>query len=85
MLQVPIPNVLFVFQIYAASVFIWMLHMFHTYVASSLLDILYVCNDFKRFSSVFFKFFQVFSEACFKCFIYLRTNITNVASGCLKS
>jgi hypothetical protein len=36
MLQASIPSVPSVFQIYFASVFIWMLHMFHAYVASVL-------------------------------------------------
>jgi hypothetical protein len=37
------------FQTYVASVFIWMLHMFHTYVACFYLDVVYVCNDFQLF------------------------------------
>jgi hypothetical protein len=34
MLQASVPNVPSVFQKYVARVFIWMLHTFHTYVAS---------------------------------------------------
>jgi hypothetical protein len=36
MLQAFIPDVSSVFQTYVSSVFIWMLHMFHIYVASVL-------------------------------------------------
>jgi hypothetical protein len=36
MLQESVPNVSSVFQTYIASVFIWMLHMFHTDVANVL-------------------------------------------------
>ena len=52
------------FQTYVASVFIWMLHMFHTYVASVLFGC-YVC--FAMVSSVF----ASVTDTCFKCFIYL--------------
>ena len=46
------------FQTYVASVFIWVLHMFHTYAASVLLDVAYI---FTIVSSVF---------RCYgKCFI----------------
>jgi hypothetical protein len=53
-----------VFQTHVASVFIWMLHMFHTYVACVLFD---VCVWLQWFSSVFQVFFSIVSEACFKC------------------
>ena len=36
MLQASVFNVSSIFQTYVASVFIWMLHMFHTYVVSVL-------------------------------------------------
>jgi hypothetical protein len=49
---------IYVFRTYVASVFIWMLHMFYTYVATFYLDVAYVCNDFKVFSGVFFLVFQ---------------------------
>ena len=59
MLQASVPNVSSIFQTYVASVFIWMLHMFHTYVASSIFGC-YVCVAI-LFSSVFFQvFLQVF-------------------------
>ena len=40
-------------QTYVASVFIWMLHIFHIYVAMFYLNVAYVCNGFQ----VFFGFF----------------------------
>jgi hypothetical protein len=36
MLQASVPNISSIFKMYVASVFVWMLHMFHTYVASVL-------------------------------------------------
>ena len=39
MLQASVPNVSSVFQTYVASMFILMLHMFHTYVAMFYLDV----------------------------------------------
>jgi hypothetical protein len=59
--------------------------MFHTYVVSLqvfYLDVSYVCNGFQTY---FRCFFQVFSEACFKYFIYCRTYVVSVVSGCFKS
>ena len=54
MFQASIPNVSFVFQTYVASVFIWMLHMFHAYVASILSGCcVCVAMVFKCFSRVF--------------------------------
>jgi hypothetical protein len=58
MLQVYVPNVLFVFLTYVASVFVWMSHIFHTYVASVLSG----CCIFEWL----FMSFQVFSK-CFRC------------------
>ena len=67
-------------QTYFASVFIWMLHMFHTYVASILSG---CCVYFAMISSVFSRFSSV-SNACFKCFICFQTYVTCVLSGCGK-
>jgi hypothetical protein len=39
------------------------------------------CNGFQVFSGVF----TSVSDACFKCFIYLHTYVSNVASECFKS
>jgi hypothetical protein len=36
MLQASVPNVSSVFEMHVVSVFIWMLHIFHTYVTSVL-------------------------------------------------
>ena len=41
----------------------------------------YFCNGFKCFLGVF----ASVSDACFKCFIYLQTYVTSVASECFKS
>jgi hypothetical protein len=54
------------FQTYVASVFIWMLHMFHTYVASFILMFNMFCTDFFKCFNVFF---TSVSEAYCKCFI----------------
>jgi hypothetical protein len=67
-----------VFGCIVASVFIWMLHTFHTYAASAL-SRYYVCLQW--FSSVF----ASASEECFKCFLYLQTYVAIIASRCLKS
>jgi hypothetical protein len=53
------------FQTYVASVFIWILHMFHTYVAN-ILSGSCVC-----FAMVFLCVFISVSDTCFKCFICL--------------
>ena len=50
-----VPNVSFIFQTYVASVFVWMLHMFHTYVANILFG---CCVCF----IMVFKCFQVFLQ-----------------------
>jgi len=57
MLQASVPNVLSVFQTNVASVFIYMLYMFHTYVVSVLSNVAYVLQCFL---SVFHVFLQVF-------------------------
>jgi hypothetical protein len=64
------------FQTYVASVFIWMLHMFHTYVASVLSG---CCICLQLFLSVFHVFLHAFqayvsnvlvvSYVCCNCFI----------------
>ena len=54
MLQAYVPNVSSVFQTYIANVFIWMLHMFHTYVACALFGCcVFVAIIFKCVSCVF--------------------------------
>jgi hypothetical protein len=70
------------FQTYVASVFIWMLCMVHTYVASVLFRCC-VCfyNGFKCFSGVFANVL----DACFKCFINLQMYVASVVYGCFKS
>jgi hypothetical protein len=45
------------------------------------LDAAFVCNGFQ----VLQMFFQVFSDACFKCFIYLQTYVASVAPRYFKS
>ena len=74
------------FRMYVASVFIWILHMFHTYVAS-ILSI--YCIYFAHMLQVFYQDvacvrngFQVFlgvfasvSDSCFKCFNCLQTTV----------
>ena len=69
------------FHMYVANVFIWMLHMFHTYVASVLSG---CCVCLQWFLSVLGIFASV-SDACFKCFIYLQTYIASVLSRCFKT
>jgi hypothetical protein len=62
--------------------FIWMLHMFHTYVASVLSRrCIYFAMSFQVFSGVFVSV----SDACFKCFICLQTYVANVSSRCFES
>jgi hypothetical protein len=60
---------------HVASMFIWMLHVFLTYIASVLS---WCCICCTMVLSVFFR--------CFcKCFICLQTYIAGVASRCFKS
>ena len=82
MLQASVFNVSSIFQTYVASVFIWMLHMFHTYVASVLSG---CCVCLAIVSKCFSDVFASVSDACFKCFICLQTYVASVASGCFKS
>ena len=88
MFQVSVPNVSFIFQTYVVSMFIWMFHIFHTYVASVLSGCC-ICLQlyFKCFSCVF----ASISDACFECFgcfirilqvFYLDVKIDR---GCLKA
>ena len=69
------------FHMYVASVFIWMLHMFHTYDARVLSG----CCIRLHWFQVFLGVFASVSNACFKCFIFLQTYVACVASECLKS
>jgi hypothetical protein len=81
MLQTFVPNVLSVFRMYVTRVFIWMLHMFYTYVASVLSGCyVYVAMVFKCFH-IFFQVFQTF----FKCFIYLLLYVASIASKYFQS
>ena len=72
-------SICFFFKTYVASVFIWVLHMFHTYVISVLSG---CCVCFTIFFKCFSCVFANVSDACFKCFICLKTYI---AFGCFKS
>jgi hypothetical protein len=70
-----------VFERIVASVFIGMLHTFHSHMLQMFyLDIAYVCNGFQLFSCVF----ASVSETCFKYFICLQTYVASIASGCYK-
>jgi len=67
------------FHTYDASVFIWMLYMFHTYVAS----VLYVCCVcLQLFSSVFRCFLQVFFCKCFRRTFASVSTISDVCCMC---
>jgi hypothetical protein len=61
------------FHTYVASMFIWMLHMFHTYVVNVLSR---CCICF----TMVFKCFSNASDAYFKCFICIQTYVTSAAS-----
>jgi hypothetical protein len=78
MLQASIPNVSSIFQTYVVSVFIWILYMFHTYIASVLSR---CCVCFTMVLSVFASVLDV----CFKCFVCLQTYVASVAYECFKS
>ena len=69
------------FQRYVASVFIWILNMFHTYVASVLSG---CCICFSMAFQVFSGVFASVSDTCFKCFICLQTYVANASSGYFK-
>jgi hypothetical protein len=67
MLEASVPIVKFVFSTYVANVILWILHMFHTYVAYVLRG---RCICFvMTFLNVFMCFFQVF-----------KTHISSVSS-----
>jgi hypothetical protein len=68
MLQASVSNVSSIFQMHVASVFIVMLHMFHTMLQVFYFDVAYVCNGFQVFFS---RVFASVSRTCFKCFICL--------------
>ena len=57
MLQASFPIVSSVFPTHVANVFIWMLHMFHTYIASVLYG---CCVCFAMVLSVFPVFWKMF-------------------------
>jgi hypothetical protein len=83
MLQASIPNVSSVFFRRMLQVcFIWMLHMFHIYVASVLSR---CCICLQWFSSLFSRVFAGVSDICFKCFICLFFYIASIASKYVKS
>jgi hypothetical protein len=63
------------FQIYVASVFVWMLHMFHIYVASVFSG---CCVCVVMIFQVFHVFFASILDACFKCFICLQIYVASV-------
>jgi hypothetical protein len=67
MLQASVPNVSSVFQIYVASVFIWICICFTHMLQVFYLVVAYVCNGFQ----VFFSVFASVSDVYFKCFICL--------------
>jgi hypothetical protein len=73
MVQAYVPNVSF-FQMYVASVFIWMLHMFHTFVVSVL-------------SGYYISFIMVLkcSCKCFRCIFQVFNLSWDILSGCFKS
>jgi hypothetical protein len=68
------PCFICVFWTHVASVFIWMLHMFHIYVACVLSG---CCVWLQWFSSVF--------RCFFKCFNCLQMYVATVVSRCFKS
>jgi len=53
MLQAFVPNVLYVFQTYLASMFIRMLHVLHTYVASLFIKMFVYVTMVSRVFQVF--------------------------------
>ena len=77
MLKASVTNASSIFQTYVASVFIWMLHMFHTYDASVLSGYCVCLQCFQLFSGVF-QVFQTYvasvsaiSDVCCMCFIWM--------------
>jgi hypothetical protein len=82
MLQMSVSNVLSVFQTHVANVFIYMLHMFYTYVAIVLSE---CCVCFAMVFKCLLGVCESISDAYFKCFICLQTYVSNAVSGCFKS
>ena len=66
------------FQTYVASVFIWMLHMFHIYVASVFIWMLLM---FAMIFNCFCKYFRCMFRMFYLSFLY----VTSIVSGCFKS
>jgi hypothetical protein len=61
------------FRTYVASMFIWMLHIFHTYVACVSSRCCGCLQRFQVLSGVFFQVFQKHvASVCFKCFTRFR-------------
>ena len=81
MLQDFVPNVSVIFPTYVASVFICMLHVFHTYVACVLSG---CCIYFAMIFSSVFRCFTSGSDVCCKYFNCFRTYVANVLFGCFK-
>jgi len=80
-----VPEVCFigVFRMQVASVFIWMLHMFHTYVACVLFGCLcMVAMVLKCFSCVFFQVLQKYVSSVSTAFILY---VATIVFGCFKS
>jgi hypothetical protein len=71
-----------VFRTHVAIVFIWMLHIFHAYMACVLFG---CCVWLQWFTGVFHVCFSSVSEAYFKCFNCLQTYVATVVFGCFKS
>jgi hypothetical protein len=70
------------FWMYVASVFIWMLHMFHTYVACVLSE---CCVCLQMFSSVFrylFKCFRSMLEVCVSNVSVIFRHVAIILSEC---
>jgi hypothetical protein len=63
------------FQMYVTNVFIWMLHMFHTYVTSVLSG---CCICLQLFFQVFFMCFCKCFRRMFQMFSYFRTYVASV-------
>ena len=80
MLQASVPNVSSIFLMYLVSVFILMLRMFRTYVASVLSGCcIYFSMAFQVFLGVFTSVSYTYFK-CFECFICLHTYVANVLS-----
>jgi hypothetical protein len=84
MLQVFIQNISSVSEIYCSKCFIWMLHMFHTYVASVLSE---CCIYFTHMLRVFYLDVAYVSHICcnimFQMFICVR-RILHLSVSCVQ-